>query len=246
MKVPIHMTTPHAIARCLCSLALIGAVASAQAQNSSATEPRNIVQLSSEGTVEAQQDWLTVSLSATKEGSDASAVQAQLRQTVQSALNELKKVAAPGAMEVRSGAFSLQPRYGNDGKMSGWSGSAELLLEGSDFARISAAASKAQAMTIRSLAFGLSRQARALLETQAQALAIDNFKSRAGQIARSFGFADYVLREVSVNSAEQGGGPVPRMMAMSSRAMVADAAPVPMESGKSLVVVNVSGAVQLK
>jgi predicted secreted protein len=204
------------------------------------------VQLSSEGIVEAQQDWLTVSLSATKEGSDAAAVQAQLRQTLQTALSELKKAAAPGAMEVRSGAFSLQPRYGNDGKMSGWAGTAELLLEGSDFARISAAAARTQPMTIRNLAFGLSRQAQAQLETQAQALAIDNFKSRAAQIARSFGFADYVLREVNVSTSAQGGGPVPRMLAMSSRALVADAAPVPMESGKSLVVVNVSGAVQLK
>jgi predicted secreted protein len=225
---------------------LFSAVAAAQAQNPAIPELRNIVQLSSEGMVEAQQDWLTVSLSATKEGSDASAVQVQLRQTLQTALTELKKAAAPGAMEVRSGAFSLQPRYGNDGKMSGWSGTAELLMEGTDFARIGTAASKAQPMTIRSIAFGLSRQARAQLETQAQALAIDNFKSRAAQIARSFGFTDYVLREVSVNSADQGGGPVPRMMAMSSRAMAADAAPVPMESGKSLVVVSVSGSVQLK
>lgn len=232
--------------RWLGALTLFCAMGAAQAQSPTAPEPRNIVQLSSEGTVEAQQDWLTVSLSATKEGSDATVVQAQLRQIVQTALTELKKAAAPGTMEVRSGAFSLQPRYGNDGKMSGWSGTAELLLEGSDFARISAAAAKAQPMTIRSLGFGLSRQAQAQLETQAQALAIDNFKSRAAQIARSFGFADYVLREVSVSTASQGGGPVPRMMAMSSRAMAADAAPVPMESGKSLVVVNVSGAVQLK
>lgn len=228
------------------ALTLFCAMGAAQAQSPTAPEPRNIIQLSSEGTVEAQQDWLTVSLSATKEGSDATAVQAQLRQIVQMALGELKKSAVPGAMEVRSGAFSLQPRYGNDGKMSGWSGTAELLLEGSDFARISAAAAKAQPMTIRSLGFGLSRQSQAQLETQAQALAIDNFKSRAAQIARSFGFADYALREVSVNTASQGGGPVPRMMAMSGRAMAADAAPVPMESGKSLVVVSVSGAVQLK
>jgi hypothetical protein len=36
------------------------------------------------------------------------------------------------------------------------------------------------------------------------------------------------------------------MMAMSARGMVADAAPVPLEAGKSLVLVTVSGAVQLK
>ena len=61
-----------------------------------------------------------------------------------------------------------------------------------------------------------------------------------------FGFADYSLREVSEGVAEGFGGPQPRMMAMGVRAMAADAAPVPLESGKSLVVVTVSGAVQLK
>jgi hypothetical protein len=39
---------------------------------------------------------------------------------------------------------------------------------------------------------------------------------------------------------------MPRMMAMRSVAMVADAAPMPMEAGKTLVTVTVSGAVQLK
>jgi predicted secreted protein len=197
------------------------------------------------GTVEAQQDWLTLTLSTAKDGSDAGAVQANLRQALETALVEVKKTAQPGAMEVRSGSFALQPRYTNDGKLNGWSGSTELLLEGSDFARISAAAAKAQPMTIRSISFGLSRPARAQLETQAQTLAIDNFKQKAAQIARSFGFADYVLREVNVSTADQNV-PMPRMMAMSSRAMVADAAPLPLESGKTLVIANVSGAVQLK
>jgi uncharacterized protein YggE len=100
-------------------------------------------------------------------------------------------------------------------------------------------------MTISNLAFSLSRQSTARLEAQAQALAINGFKAKAADIARAFGFADYALREVNVSSAEQPGGPVPRFMPMAAKAMVADA-PVPMESGKSLVVVTVSGAVQLK
>ena len=216
------------------------------AQTAPAPEPRNIVQLSANGTVEAAQDWLTLSLSATREGSDAAAVQLQLRQALDAALLELKKTAQPGAMDVRSGGFNLQMRYGKDGKVSGWLGSAELVLEGSDFSRISAAAARAQTMVIGGITFGLSRQSRSQLETQAQALAIDAFKRRAGEIAKGFGFADYSLREVSVGVAEGFGGPQPRMMAMGVRAMAADAAPVPLESGKSLVVVTVSGAVQLK
>jgi predicted secreted protein len=226
-------------------LVLVTLTGSAGAEALVHPDPRNVVQLSASGSVEAQQDYLTVTLSTTREGSDAGAVQTWLRQALDGALAELKKAAQPTAMDVRSGGFNLQPRYGNDGKINGWMGSAELVLEGSDFARIGLAASKAQPLTISNMRFGLSRQARAQLETQAQALAIASFKSKAGDIARAFGFADYNLREVQVGTAEQPVGPAPRMMAMSAKGMAAEAA-IPMESGKSLVQVSVYGAVQLK
>ena len=217
----------------------------ASAQSATPSEPHNVVQLSASGTVEAQQDILTVTLSTSREGSDAGAVQSYLRLTVDNALTELRKSAQSGAMEVRSGAFNLRPRYGNDGKINGWSGSAELVLEGSDFVRIGSAAGRTQGMVVSGLNFGLSRQARAQIEGQAQAQAIASFKARAGEIAHGFGFADYSLREVNVSAGDMPIGPMPRPMAMSARAMVADA-PLPVESGKSLVVVTVSGSVQLK
>lgn len=239
------MNTQKHIPTLVLSFVLLAGAGVARAQMHDAPEPHNLAQLSASGSVEAAQDWLTVTLSSTREGSDPSAIQGWLRQTLDGALAELKKAAQAGSMEVRSGGFNLQPRYGNDGKINGWVGSAELVLEGSDFARIGTAAVRAQPMTISNLRFSLSRQARSQLETQAQALAIASFKSKAADIARGFGFADYSLREVTVGAADQPVAPIPRMMAMSAKAMLADAS-VPMESGKSLVVVTVSGAVQLK
>lgn len=230
----------------LLSLVLTTLPFGAQAQMAVAPEPHNVVQLWASGTVEAQQDLLTLTLSTTRQGTDANNVQTQLREALEGAMAALKKTAQPGAMDVRSGAFNLQPRYGNDGKINGWIGSSDVVLEGNDFSRISTAAARAQTMAISSLSFGLSRTARAQLESQAQALAIDSFKLKAAQIARGFGLSDYALREVNVGAADQPGIPVPRMMAMGSRAMAADVAPMPMESGKSLVVVTVTGTVQLK
>ena len=243
----MHLASkPHPYFRnFLLSLVIATAGVSAGAQATPAPEPRNIVQLSSSGTVEAQQDWLTVTLATTREGTEPAAVQTQLRQALDAALAAVKKTAESGSMEVRSGAFSLQPRYGKEGRISNWIGSGEIVLEGTDFARIGSAASRAQPMTISSLAFSLSRQASTRLESQAQALAISSFKAKAADIAHGFGFADYVLREVSVSAVDQPAGPLPRFMPMAAKAMAADA-PMPMESGKSLVVVTVSGAVQLK
>lgn len=240
------METIHRAGKALFCVAFAGLCSTGWCQTPVSVEPRNIVQLSTNGVVEAQQDWLTLTLFATAQGGDAGAVQANLRDAAEVALTALKKNTQAGLMDVRSGAFSLQPRYDKDGKINGWIGSTELVVEGSDFARISSAAAKTKTMSISNLTFGLSRAARTQLENQAQILAIDGFKQKAAQIAQSFGFSDYVLREVSVQSADPSGGPMPRMMAMRVGAMAADAAPVPMEGGKSLVTVTVSGAVQLK
>lgn len=206
---------------------------------------QNVVQLSANGSMEVQQDLLSISMTTTRDGVDAGVVQGQLKVAIEAALAEAKKMAQAGQLEVRTGNFSLYPRYGRDGKPIGWQGTAELILEGRDFARISSTAGKIQTLTVGSVSFGLSREQRARVEGEAQALAIERFKARAQDIARGFGFAGYGLREVSVSANEQGFTPRPRAMAMEAKASMADAA-VPVEAGKSTVLVTVSGAVQLK
>ena len=207
--------------------------------------PQNVVHLAAQGSVDVQQDLLSITMNTTREGPDAGTVQNQLKAALDVALAEAKRAAQPGQMEVRTGNFSLSPRYGRDGKISGWQGSAELVLEGRDFARISTAAGKIQTLTMGNVTFGLSREQRTRVEGEAQAMAIDRFKARASEIAKGFGFASYSLREVSVNANDQGVVPRPRMMAMEAKAAMSDA-PVPVEAGKSTVLVTVSGTVQLK
>ena len=97
-------------------LCAAGGAQSASADPSS--PPRNVVQLSASGAVDVQQDWLTIRLSTSKEGADAAAVQEQLKSALAEALGLAKKSAQSPAMEVRSGNFSLLPRYGKDGKIS--------------------------------------------------------------------------------------------------------------------------------
>lgn len=47
-------------------------------------------------------------------------------------------------------------------------------------------------------------------------------------------------------NANEGGPVRPRMMAMEAKSFSAADAPIPVEAGKTTVVVNVSGSVQLK
>jgi predicted secreted protein len=207
--------------------------------------PQNVVQLSASGSVEVQQDLLSISLNTTRDGPDAGTVQNQLKLALDSALAEAKKAAQPGQLDVRTGNFSLYPRYGRDGKITNWQGTTELVLEGRDFARISSTAGKIQTLTMGNVSFGLSREQRARVEGEAQAMAIERYKAKAAEIAKGFGFAGYTLREISVNANDQGYAPRPRLMAMEAKGAAADMA-VPVEAGKSTVLVTVSGSVQLK
>lgn len=206
--------------------------------------PQNVLQLSAQGSVDVQQDLLQMTLTATRDGSDAAQVQSQLKTALDAALSDAKKQAQPGQLDVRTGNFSLSPRYTREGKIDGWQGRAELVLEGRDFPRITQAAGRITTLNVEHVGFDLSREQRERAASQAQKLAIDSFKQKAAELARGFGFADYSLREVAVNDSHEGGGR-PRMMAVQAKAFAAEA-PVPVEAGKTTVVVNVSGSVQLR
>ncbi len=208
--------------------------------------PQNIISLQAQGSLEVQQDMLTISMNTTRDGPDAATVQTQLKTALDAALAEAKKVAQPGQLDVRTGSFSLYPRYGRDGKINGWQGSTELVLEGKDFARISTLAGKINTLTLGNVSFGLSREARARVEAEVTAQAIDRFKAKAQEVSKGFGFTGFTVREVSVNANDQGNAPRGRMEMMQAKSMSSADAAVPVEAGRSTVVVTVAGSVQMK
>jgi predicted secreted protein len=220
----------------------------AAAQGSAATidAVRNVVSLTASASVEVQKDWLTVVFSTTREGADANAVQAQLRQALDTALNEARKVAKPGQVEVQTGSFSLHPRYANKPNAApavvGWQGNAELVVEGRDVATLSQLTGRINTLSIGRVAFSLSREAREKVEGEVTAQAIARFRARAEAVSRQFGFTGYVVREVVV------GADTPVSMAMvraqGLRASAEESLPV--EAGKATVTSQVSGSVQMR
>jgi predicted secreted protein len=229
----------------IAAYALICWSAACFSQQGSLQNPQNVVQLSASAAVDVAQDLMVFSMSTTRDGSDASVVQTQLKLALAAALSEAKKVINPGQLDVKTGQFSLSPRYGREGKINGWQGTVEMVMEGRDFEKISSTAGKIQSFSVAGVSFGLSRELRARVQTDAQAQAIANFKTQAESIAKGFGFSGYTLREITVNANDVGQPFRPRLMAMESRAVMADA-PVPVEAGKSTVQVTVGGSVQLK
>lgn len=232
---------PSAILAATAVFASVSGVA--RAQGLPVAPPSNVLQLAASGTVEAQQDLLTMDLGTTREGEDAAAVQGQLTAAVDAALAQVKPAVRPGELEVRTGRFGLTPRW-RDGRIDGWTGSADILLQGRDFARITQAAARVATLSVRGVSFALSRAERERAEHEAQAQAVQRFRAKADELAHSFGFSGYALREVAVNAEDQGF--VPMRMAAPPMAAGVAAAPVPVDAGKTTVRVTVSGSVQLR
>ena len=223
------------------TLATLAAATAAQA-----AEPplQNVVGLTASATVEVNKDVLSVTLSTTRDGQDAASVQTALKQALDAALAEAKKAARPGQIEVRTGNFSLFPRYSNKGGITGWQGTAELTVEGRDIPGIAQLTGRINTLTVARVGTSLSREQREKVENDVTAQAIAQYRAKAAEVARQFGFSGYALREVHVNSNE------PQMYAaapmMRTKAMAGDAAEaLPVELGKGTVTVTVNGTVQL-
>jgi predicted secreted protein len=214
-----------------------------------------VISLSASATQEVNKDWLTVVFSTTREGHDAATVQAQLRQALDTALIEARKVAKPGQVELQTGAFSLFPRYGpplprptaaaQPSAITGWQGSTELLVEGRDMPVIAQLTARIQTLSIARVSHSLSREARYQVEGEVTAQAIERFRARADAVTRQFGFTAYTVREVAVTADGQPAVPMVYGRPMALRAGIEDAA-LPLEAGKATVSATVSGSVLMK
>ncbi len=229
----------------LAAAALLSSALAAHAQNAAPAPVQGIVNLSSSATVEVTKDLLSVVFTTTREGADAGTVQTQLKQALDAALAEARKVARPGQIDVQTGNFSLYPRYSPQGKINGWQGTAELGVEGRDMAGIGTLTGRIGTMTISRVGYNLSRELREKVEGDVATQAIARFRAKAADYAKQFGYAGYTVREVAVNTGESG--PTPVMPLLRSKAMasaVVDEA-LPVEPGKGSVTVQVAGTVQM-
>jgi predicted secreted protein len=224
------------------ALFLTSVVASAQSV-AGAAPAQGVVNLQASASVDVAKDVLSITMTAAREGVDAAAVQAGLKLALDTALQEGKKVAKPGLLEVQTGNFSLWPRYSKDNKVSGWLGSAELIIEGRDMAAIGQLAGRITTLTVGRVNTSISRELREKTESDLTAQAITRFRAKATDVAKQFGYASHVVREVHVGANE------PVFVAQEAarmRSMAASSeASLPVEAGKATVTVNVSGSVQM-
>lgn len=206
---------------------------------------RNLMSLSASATAEVTLDTLSITLAATREGGEAAEVQSQLATLIEGALAATRPGARVGQVEVRSGAFSVGPRYAPRGGIAGWQGRAEIVIEGRDIPAVSRLAGRVQGLVVARVNFSLSREARDRVESEVTAQAIARFRERAQQHAQAFGFNSFVIREVQVGTPEAPAySAMPALRVAAAPARAAEE-PVPVEAGRITVTSTVSGSVQM-
>jgi predicted secreted protein len=207
------------------------------------SSPAGIVTLMASATVQVPRDWISITFSTTRDGTDAQAVQQQLKQAVDAALAQVPRFAASENGRATTGAFSLQPRYGTKGQITGWSGNAQMTVQGRDVPQIAQLVGRIGTLTVAHVDYGLAPETRDRAEADATAQAVARYRAKADNAARLFGYARYEIREVAVQAEAQQP---PRPFLMKSAAMApADGGALPVEAGDESVVVSVSGTVQL-
>lgn len=236
--------------RSLVALVVVAMFASRSAMAADAARTEGVLGLSASASTEVTRDLLSITFSTARDGSDANAVQALLKQALDTALAEAKKAAKPGQVDVQTGNFSLYPRYtsnpsGGRQSLNGWQGSAELIVEGRDMAAIGQLVGRITTMSVARVGYRLSREASQRVEADIVAQAIAKYRAAAAEYAKQFGYAGFVVREVNVSAGDSGPRPL-QMARMNAMPASAQGEALSVEPGKETVTASVNGTVQMK
>ncbi len=199
--------------------------------------------LQAEVTELVRQDTVNLVMAKVVDGSDPQALHAQLTNAIEPAFKQAK---AQQALSVKTGAFRVSPVYGVDGKMSGWRGRAELVIESQDFqAATKIVSTLSDQLVLSSIRFHLSEALRKKQEAALIRQAAQAFRARAGLAAQAFGFHDYRIEKLDLGSSASAAPSQPAMLrSVSSSAL--PKADVVLEADSVPVSVHVSGTVVLR
>jgi predicted secreted protein len=199
-----------------------------------------LVELSADASRPAVNDLVRASVYSEANGSNPGELASRVNAEIAEALKAIREKAG---VTVKSGHQSTYPVYGPARKIDGWRMRSELLLESKDQRSVSELLGKLQQMRLAVGEVSLlpSPETRRRVEDEATREAILAFQNRAAVIAEQLG-KTWKIKQLNV---QQGGGmPIP-MLRAGRAAMLAEAAPAPLEAGESQVTSTITGQIEL-
>ncbi|WJJ94148.1 SIMPL domain-containing protein [Neopusillimonas aromaticivorans] len=169
-----------------------------------------IATLSASATSQVEQDTVRVTLSTQVDDASREKVSANLDRVLESVL---KQARAEGRVKASSGNYRVWPVHADDGKIKGWQGRADILIESSDFSVASVLAGQlSDRMGISNLYFFVSTAAREATEAALLDQAAKAFVQRAQSTAKAFGYHGFRIKELALDGGGADYAPMPRMM----------------------------------
>lgn len=204
----------------------------------------DVLDLDATVTSDVAPDLAVVTMAIVREGPDAAPLTKDVNEALAKALADAKAVRGVTAA---NGGYSTSPRFesrNGQATRTGWQVRAEMVLKSRDFDALGSLVGRlSQALQIAGSGFEISPELRA----QESASLIDRgaraFQDKATLATKAFGYAGFSIRQVTVGSAGQSGG---RVFAARESGVMANAAPLPVESGRVTLSLTVSGSVQMR
>jgi predicted secreted protein len=232
------MNLRPALAFLALAFTLVGAMAPARAQGP--TRPSGIlIDFRAEAEKSVANDLGRATVYAEATAADVAEVSRRVNAVIAAGISSAKS--QPG-VSVRSGSSHTYPVYGKGSRnIEGWRMRSEILLESRDAAALSTLLGRLQAqLAVSHFGFTPAPETRRAAEDAAALEAIATFQERAARYAAALK-KPYRIRSMSIG----GSGQVPPQPIYRAAAMMAEAAPMPVEAGESRVAVTVTGQIEL-
>ena len=200
-----------------------------------------LIDLSAEASRPAANDQIRAAVYSEATGPSPAEVSRRVNQEVAEALRVIK---AKSGVTVKSGQQSTYPIYGKEQKIEGWRMRSELIVESKDLAAVSDLLGKLQQMklAVGNVTQMPSAETRRQVEDDTTRDAIRAFQARAAVVADQMG-KKWQIKQMNIQQA--GQFPQPMMRAARGVAMMAEAAPAPLEAGESQLTTNIHGQIEL-
>ena len=200
-----------------------------------------LIDLSADASRPAANDQVRAVVYSEANGLNPAEVSRRVNQEIAEALKVIK---ARSGVTVKSGQQATYPVYGKEQKIEGWRMRSELILESKDLAAVSELLGKLQQMklAVSNVSQMPSAETRRQVEDETTRDAIRAFQSRAAVVADQLG-KKWQIKQMAI---QQGGQyPQPMMRAARGVAMMAEAAPAPLEAGESQMATTIRGQIEL-
>ena len=197
------------------------------------------VELSAEASRPAANDLVRATLYSEAAGANPGDLGRKVNGEIAEALRVIKN---QNEVTGKTGNVQTYPIYGKSRGIESWRMHSEIHLESRNTAAISELIGKLQGrLALAGVQMMPSEATRRQAEDEATRDAIAAYHSRAKVIADALG-KPYRIKQLSVG---QSSPVVPMLRAAKGLMQAAEAAPLPMEAGESLVTVSVSGQIEL-